>query len=194
MSLPYDQKPFKKYTYGDYLTWPDDQRWEIIEGVPYQLAPPLRIHQEIVGELFRQISNFLVDKPCRVYTAPFGVRLPKGNEGNDNEIETILEPDITVVCDQSKLDVKGCKGAPDLVIEVISLSSAKADRVLKFNFYEKSGVKEYWVVQPEEKTVMVFVRGDDHRYGRPEVYSEEDQVAVGIFQDLTIDLKTVFNR
>jgi Uma2 family endonuclease len=116
MPLPSDPNPEKKFNYSDYLNWPDDQRWEIFEGTPCLLAPPFRIHQEIAGELFRQISNYLVGKPCKVYSAPFGVRLPKGTEANEAEIETVVEPDIAVICDQSKLDARGCKGAPDLIV------------------------------------------------------------------------------
>jgi Uma2 family endonuclease len=101
-----------------------------------------------------------VGKPCKVYSSPFGVRLPKGNEANEAEIETVVEPDIAVICDRSKLDARGCKGAPDLIIEVISPSSDQTDRLVKVQLYEKSGVKEYWVVQPDEKTVTLFIRGD----------------------------------
>lgn len=180
------------YTYGDYLSWPETERWEIIEGIPYMMAPPSRIHQEVLGELFRQISNYLLNKPCKVYTAPFGVRLPSGNEKSDLEINTVVEPDIVAVCDHSKLDEQGCKGAPDLIIEIISPSSVKNDMLKKFNRYEKAGVKEYWIVEPNGKIVTVFVLGENGKYGRPEVYSEDNEIQVSIFNDLKIDLKPVF--
>jgi Uma2 family endonuclease len=180
------------YTYGDYLSWPEEERWEIIDGVPHMMAPPSRIHQEILTELLTQFSNYLREKPCKVYPAPFGVRLPIGNEKSDQEITTVVEPDIVVVCDPSKLDDQGCKGAPDLIIEIISPSSVKNDMLKKFNRYEKAGVKEYWIVEPSGKIVTVFMLGENGRYGRPEIYAEDDEIQVNVFTDLKIGLKAVF--
>ena len=131
-------------------------------------------------------------KPCRVYAAPFGVRLPTGNENSDQEINTVVEPDITVVCGQSKLDDRGCKGAPDLIIEIVSPASVKNDMLKKFNPYERAGVKEYWIVEPNGKIVTVFILGDNGRYGRQEVYAEDDEIQVNVFKDLKINLKPVF--
>jgi Uma2 family endonuclease len=192
MPLP-SKNEYNNYTYRDYLAWPEDERWEIIDGIPYMQATPSRIHQEISGELFSQIYNYLKAKPCRVYHAPFCVRLPKGDEKDEKDIKTVVEPDIVIVCDQSKLDDKGCKGTPDMIIEILSPSSVKKDRLEKFNKYEKAGVKEYWIVEPEGKLVSVFILENNKRYGRPEIYSEEDKVKVSLFEDLVIDLKPVFN-
>lgn len=192
MSLP-EESLNKKYSYSDYLTWPEEERWDIIDGVPYMHATPLRIHQEVSGELFYQIRNYLKDKPCKVYAAPFSVRLPKENERDDNA-STVVEPDIVVICDELKLDDKGCKGAPDLIIEIVSPSSKKLDRLIKFNKYQEAGIKEYWIVEPEDKLVSIFKLESDNRYGRTEIYSEENKVKVGIFEDLVIDLKEVFKR
>jgi Uma2 family endonuclease len=183
-----------KYTYEDYLSWPEDKRWEILDGRVYVQSAPSRIHQEVSGEIFVQIHNYLKDKPCRVYHAPFSVRLPKGNEKDEKDIKTVVEPDITIVCDNSKLDDRGCKGAPDMIVEILSPSSVQLDRLEKFNKYEQAGVKEYWIVEPEGKIVSVFVLGENNRYGRPEVYSEKDRVRVSLFDDLTIDFKMIFNR
>lgn len=180
------------YTYRDYLSWPEGERWEIIDGVPQMMAPPSRIHQEILTELLAQFHNYLREKPCKVYPAPFGVRLPTGNEKSDQEIATVVEPDIVVVCDLSKLDEHGCKGAPDLIIEIVSPTSVKNDMLKKFNLYESAGVKEYWIIEPNGKIVTVFVLGATGRYGRQEVYSEEDQIQVNIFKDLKINLNPVF--
>jgi Uma2 family endonuclease len=177
-------------TYADYLTWPEDERWEILDGRAYLLATPSRRHQEISGELHRQFANYLVGKPCRVYPAPFGVRLDV--EKNDTDIKNVVEPDLTMVCDPSKLDEKGCKGAPDMIIEIVSPSSARSDKITKFNKYERAGVKEYWIVEPLEKLVSVFVLQANGRYGRPETYTDEDKVKVSIFPDLEIDLMLVF--
>jgi Uma2 family endonuclease len=190
--MPQPQLERNNYNYGDYLTWPEEERWEIIDGVPHMMAPPSRIHQEILTELLTQFSTYLREKPCRVYPAPFGVRFPIGNETSDQEITTVVEPDITVVCDQSKLDDHGCKGTPDLIVEIVSPSSVKNDMLKKFNLYEKAGVKEYWIVEPNGKIVTVFILGDNDRYGRQEVYSEDDEIQVGVFNNLKINLKAVF--
>jgi Uma2 family endonuclease len=131
----------KQYSYADYLTFPEGERWEIIDEVPYLQAVPSRIHQEILMELSRQISNYLIGKSCKVYPAPFCVRL--NNEKGDDNIISVVKPDITVVCDNSKLDKSGCKGSPDMIIEILSPSTAKNDKIIKFNKYEKVGVKEY---------------------------------------------------
>jgi Uma2 family endonuclease len=184
-------KPEQKYSYADYLTWDEDDRWEIIDGVPYMQSAPSRIHQEISGELYRQFANYLQGNPCKIYHAPFCVRLD--NEKNDDDIKNVVEPDITIVCDKSKLDEKGCKGSPDMIIEILSPSTVKTDRVIKFNKYEKAGVKVYWVVEPEQKILSVFSTQSDRRYGRPEIYTDKDKIAVNIFPDLEIDLNTIFN-
>lgn len=182
----------EKYTYADYLTWPEDERWEIIDGVAYMQAAPTPTHQEILMELARQIANYLTGKPCKVYPAPFCVRLTKDDERKNEGITKVVEPDITVVCDKSKIDEKGCNGAPDMIIEIVSPSSTKRDRFIKFNAYEKAGIKEYWIVEPDVKIVSVFVLQHNGSYGRQNVYSEEDQIQVNLFPNLTIDLKSIF--
>ncbi|SHI24025.1 Uma2 family endonuclease [Desulfosporosinus lacus] len=182
----------KKYTFADYLTYPEDERWEIIDGVQYLQASPTPVHQEVLTELVRQIANHLIGKPCKVYPAPFCVRLPLGSEKNEYEVKNIVEPDISIICGKSKIDDKGCNGAPDMIIEIISPSSIKMDRVVKFNKYEKAGVREYWIVEPDQKLVSVVVLQINQRYGRTEIYTEEDKIAVSIFPDLVIDLSEVF--
>jgi Uma2 family endonuclease len=190
MGLPV-QKDEKKYTYKDYLSWPEGQRWELINGIPYDMTPaPSRRHQEISGALFNKFYSFLEGKPCRVYAAPFDVRLPDRDE-NDEEIETVVQPDIAIVCDRSKLDDEGCLGAPDLIVEITSPHTAGKDLKIKFNLYEKSGVTEYWIVDPNNQTVVVYKMGQNQEYGRPDVYTFEDSVQVGIFEGLAIDLKMV---
>lgn len=144
------------YTYADYLSWPENESWELIDGVPVDMSPaPGRKHQKILGEMYRQVSNFLVGKTCDVYPAPFDVRF--GREGEtDEHIKTVLQPDISVICDLSKLDDNGCLGAPDLVIEIVSPATVRKDMREKFAIYEKYGVKEYWIVHPVDQTVMIF--------------------------------------
>ena len=183
-----------KYTYGDYYYWPDSERWELIEGIAYSMSPaPLRSHQKISIELCRQISNYLKDKTCEVYDAPFDVRLPEADEA-DKDIQTVVQPDIVVVCDESKLDERGCKGAPDLIIEITSPSTFKRDLEDKYIIYEKHGVKEYWIVYPSEKTVTVFKLDRDGRYDRPKIYISEDKIKVGVLNGLSVDLNFVFEK
>ena len=180
------------YTYGDYAKWPDEERWELIDGVPYNMSPaPSRSHQRILGDLHRQIANYLIGKTCEVYIAPFDVRLPKGDE-NDEQIDTVVQPDLVVVCDREKLDERGCKGAPDLAIEVLSPYTAGKDMKTKLNLYERVGVREYLIVDPVNKTVQVYQLEIEGRYGRPDIYTGTEHLKVGLFPDLEIELTSVF--
>ena len=180
------------YTFADYLKWNDGKRYELIDGQVYILAPaPSPEHQRISGELYRQISNYLLDKDCQVFAAPFDVRLPEGEE-RDEEILTIVQPDILVVCDKSKLDQRGLKGAPDMVIEIVSPSTAGRDRGVKRDLYERNGVREYWLVDYSNKTIEVYLLNEGNRYGKPVVYSAEEKVPVNIFEGLEIELSLVF--
>ncbi|MDP4144449.1 MAG: Uma2 family endonuclease [Bacillota bacterium] len=190
-------QPIKKEhgdnTYEDYLNWPEDERWELIDGYTYMSAAPSRRHQEIQVELLRQISNYLSGKTCRVYGSPFDVRFAKKDE-LDKAIKNVVQPDITVVCDRSKLDDRGCKGSPDLIIEIVSPSTASVDYIKKLSLYENNEVKEYWIVHPTDEIVMIYKLNGEKNYGRPEIYSKEDEVKVGIFSDLTIRFSEVFNE
>jgi len=181
-----------RFTYGDYLTWDDDERWELIDGVPYNMSPaPLVAHQRILGALHLEFGNWFKGKGCQVFFAPFDVRLPEADE-SDDLIETVVQPDLAVVCDKMKLDKAGCRGAPDLIIEILSPGTAHKDLKVKRDRYERAGVREYWIVNPGERSVMIFTRNKDDRYGRPEVYNDGDDVRVGIFPDLVISLAAVF--
>jgi Uma2 family endonuclease len=124
------QRDHQHHTYGDYCRWPEDVRYELIDGQAYLMSPgPNRRHQELVGEMFLQIGIALRDSSCRPYVAPLDVRLPRGNEADD-DVDTVVQPDIMVVCDRAKLDDRGCRGAPDWVIEVLSPSTASHDQIL----------------------------------------------------------------
>jgi len=185
------KKQKEKYTYGDYRMWPDDEKWEIIKGIPYYMSPaPLRKHQEISGALFAKLYNYLEDKACRVYAAPFDVRFPAGDE-KDEEIETVVQPDIAVVCNEDKLDDWGCRGAPDFIVEILSPATAKRDLGEKFDLYEESGVKEYWVVFPLDKVVHVYLLNEDGKYEN-NTYYENDKIPVAVLEGLEVDLKQVF--
>jgi len=181
----------QKYSYADYLTWDECERWEIIDGTPHMQAAPTWQHQAISGELYRQISTYFINKPCRAFIAPFDLCLAELSE-NDNKINNVVQPDIVIVCDESKLKKTGYFGVPTLIIEVVSPATLRRDRVLKFNMYEKAGVKEYWIVEPEGKFINVFTLQENKKYGRPETYTEENKIQISIFPDLIIDLNIVF--
>jgi Uma2 family endonuclease len=147
------------YNYADYLGWRLPEMVELIKGKVFKLSPaPNSLHQRVSMELLRQIANFLKGKRCQVFTAPFDVWLPESAcQNKDHEITTVVQPDICVVCDAEKIDEQGCLGAPDWVIEILSRNTSGKDLRNKFDVYEKSGVKEYWVIHPTGQTVLVFI-------------------------------------
>ncbi|GAB6155352.1 Uma2 family endonuclease [Desulfosporosinus burensis] len=188
MPLPQDNKI---NTYADYLTWPENERWEIIDGVPYMQAAPTWQHQALSAALLSQFYNYLAGKSCQVFASPFDLRLPEGNE-KDEETTFVVQPDIIVVCDKKGLKGTGYFGTPTLVIEISSPSTTRNDKIWKFNKYEKAGVKEYWIVETDAKFVTVFTLQPNYRYGRPESYTETDKIKVSVFPDFVVDLKPVF--
>ncbi len=186
------EKQAQLYTYKDYAGWPDEERWELINGVAYNMSPaPSRFHQEISGALFNSIYNYLKDKSCKVYHAPFDVRLPKGEEPEE-EIVTVVQPDIVVICEEKKLDDKGCKGAPDLVVEIVSPSTVSKDMKEKLAVYERHGVKEYWIIHPIDKLAIVYSLQEDRQYVKPEIYSEDNAVESKVLAGFSVDLRTLF--
>lgn len=191
MGLPAENQA-QLYTYKDYAGWPDEERWELIDGVPYNMSPaPSRFHQKISGALFSKIHNYLEGSPCEVYHAPFDVRLPEGQEPEESII-TVVQPDIAVICDQSKLDEKGCKGAPDLVIEIVSPHSVSKDMKEKPALYERHGIKEYWIIHPIDKLAIVYHLQEGKTYIKPVIYSEEDTLESKALAGLSVALKTLF--
>jgi Uma2 family endonuclease len=184
----------KNFTYENYVQWGDDQRWELIDGAAFNMSPsPSRKHQKISMELAWQLRTFLKDKSCEVYAAPFDVRLPEHDEPDD-EIKTVVQPDISVICDREKLDDKGCRGAPDLIIEIVSPFTARRDMKDKLFLYEHHGVKEYWIVHPEEKIVMQYKLEKNNRFGRASIFADEDTILTDILPGLTVDLNLVFKE
>jgi Uma2 family endonuclease len=178
------------YTYADYVKWQFDELVELIKGKIYPMAAPLSKHQIIVGGLYSSIHTYLRRKPCTVFVAPFDVRFPK--EGtSDQKIYTVVQPDICVICDPDKIDRRGCLGSPDMVAEVISTSTAKKDLNEKFNLYEAHGVKEYWVVFPQEKTIQVYLLNAENKYELEDVYEEKGMAHLRTI-DLEIDLDDIF--
>ena len=184
----------RRYTYADYLTWVDDVGRELIEGFIKLFPAPRRVHAEISKNIYR-LLDFIVSKKkggCSVYYAPFDVRFPKNGETSDNKIYTVVQPDICVVCDPSKLDDRGCCGAPDMIIEIFSPSTGKRDLHEKFLLYEEHGVKEYWIVYPSDKAIHTFLLQDDGKYNAGIIYEQEGKAPVRVFDDYLLDLKDIF--
>lgn len=183
------------YTYADYLKWDLPEMVELIRGKVYKMSPaPTSKHQRISGNLFGSIKYFLKKKKCEVFSAPFDVRLPRKGKANE-DIITVVQPDICVICDPTKIDTRGCLGAPDWVIEILSKHTSAKDLNEKFEVYEEAGVKEYWVVHPGEQTVLVYTLNDSGKYeGILKPYVRNDKVQPKTLPGLTIDLEEVFER
>ena len=174
-----------RYTYTDYYSWDDDERWELIDGVPYAMAAPTVTHQSTSANIFFSIKSYLRGKTCKVLYAPTDVRLNADTKDN-----TVVQPDILVVCDKSKLDGKSVVGAPDMVVEILSPSSASYDMIRKYNLYMNAGVREYWIVDPEFETVITNILKDG-TYVRKD-YEKTDTVPVGILEGCEVVLSEVF--
>jgi Uma2 family endonuclease len=185
----------KKYSYSDYLKWQFSEAIELIKGKVYQMSPaPLRYHQDISREIERPIFNYLYKKSCRVYHAPFDVRIPQnGEEISDETIYTVVQPDICVICDLAKLDEKGCLGAPDWIVEILSKSTSKKDLNEKFDLYESAGVKEYWVVFPGEQVISIYLLNETARYQLMGHFTD-GKIKVNIFPDLELNLQEIFEQ
>lgn len=182
------------YTYADYLTWQWDEMAELIHGKIFKMSPaPGSSHQSISGNLFVPIWHHFQGKKCRVFSAPFDVRLP-GTSRYDRDIVTVVQPDICVICDPSKIDARGCLGPPDWIIEILSKYTSSKDINLKFDVYESSGVKEYWVVHPEEQTVLVYALDNGKYKGRLKPYVVPNQISPVNFPGLVINLEQVFSE
>lgn len=185
-------QPREHYTLADALTWDERERTEIIYGEPVMMAPPSPTHQEITFQLGLQVGQYLRGKKCKAYPGPFGVRLFEKDEDNPEDVDTLVEPDFCVVCDLDKVDESGYRGAPALIVEVLSPSNQRHDRFVKFRLYQRAGVKEYWIVDPEAKHVQVYTLEEDGQYSSAMVYGAGDKLPVGVLEGLTIDLSWVF--
>ena len=178
----------QRYTYEDYCTWDDGERWELIDGIAYAMAPaPPTSHQGVSRDILLQIGGFLRGKKCEVFGAPFDVRLNSKTKNN-----TVVQPDLVVICDKSKIDNKGCDGAPDMVVEILSPSSVSHDVFRKYALYQKAGVREYWIVDPDAKTVVTHILKDGVYSGM--VYEQSDIVPVSVLDGCTVNLAEVFEE
>jgi len=179
------------YTYSDYLKFDFEYMVELIRGKIFKMSPaPKIIHQNISTNLTRIISMFFINSLCKAYHAPVDVVLPVKNEKKQTAT-TVVQPDICVVCDTQKIEESCINGAPDLIIEILSPHTRKKDLQFKYGIYEETGVKEYWVVMPEEKLVEIFALENNH-YKRVYTYTETDMLNSVIFPDLVVDLNEVF--
>lgn len=182
----------KRYTFADVLAWDENDRIEIINGEAFMMAPPSSAHQEISVALASQLYNYLEGKQCKVYPAPFGVRLFERDGDSPKDVDTMVEPDISVVCDKDKIDKHGCKGAPDLVIEILSPSTQRHDRLVKLGLYQRAGVREYWTVNPEDRTAQVMLLDSNGILQLHEVYGRDGVAKVNVLNGCFIELGRVF--
>ncbi len=191
--MRYALRDERRYTYADYVTWSDENRYELIDGSAFLMAPaPSFNHQILTFEIGRQAANALEGKPCRVLVSPIDVRLPKAAE-SDELIDTVVQPDVLVVCDAGKIEAKGIRGAPDWVVEVLSPASASHDQIVKFAAYERAGVKEYWLVHPTDLILTVFTLGPDG-YGKPFIHELKGETPVGVLEGVAISWQPILER
>lgn len=184
---------YGRYTYADYLKWSFEEQVELIKGKIFKMSPaPKRVHQKVSRELSIRIFNFLKGQKCEAYSAPFDVRLPVKSKKND-EITTVVQPDICVICDPSKLDDAGCIGAPDLIIEILSKGNNKKELQNKYEVYEESGVKEYWVVSPDEQTLLIYTLVDN-QYRASRLFTRGDEIKTPILPGFVLALDDVFEE
>jgi Uma2 family endonuclease len=184
---------YNKYTYADYLKWRLDEQVELIKGKIFRMSPaPKRIHQKVSIDIASKLYNFLKGKPCQVYDAPFDVRLPVKSKKNE-DIITVVQPDICVICDPTKLDDAGCIGAPDIVIEILSKGNNKKELQNKYEVYEESGVKEYWVIHPEEQTVLIYTLVNN-QYQPSRLFTKGDEIKTPILPGFILILDDVFEE
>ncbi len=182
--------PGKLYSYADYFRWKFKERVELIKGLIYKMSPaPSPVHQSVAFKMGFKLGLFIT---CPIFPAPFDVRLPDSTkQKNDQLVYTVVQPDICVVCDAAKIDDRGCIGAPDLVIEILSPGNTQKEMGIKFTLYEESGVKEYWLVQPQDKIILVYIL-KDNKYIGLKPYTAEDEIISTLFPELKFKVKEIF--
>ena len=186
--------PSISYTYADYLQWKFEERLELFRGRIFKLGAPNTKHQNIAANLLVLARSFLSKQKCQVFIAPFDVRLPVKNRKKDNEVTTVVQPDICIVCDESKIDTRGCCGAPDLVVEILSPGNSHKEVKLKFELYEEAGVKEYWIVYPEEESLAVFLLNENSKYNGAVLYSGRDVINSKAISGFVVNTKDIFTQ
>lgn len=180
------------YNYSNYLNWFFSDRVELLKGKIFKMSPaPSRFHQQISGKVFIELALYLRNKPCKVYAAPFDVRFPKDSKA-DKDIYTVLQPDICVICDLSKLDDKGCIGAPDIVVEILSPGNNKKELLNKYKIYEEFGVREYWIISSSEKTFLKYTLNDEGKYKPSRLFTLSEEITSDALPGFKLDLDEVF--
>ena len=183
----------KTYSYADYLQWTFEDRLELIKGKIFKMTPaPNLYHQEISTIISGELYNFLKGKPCRVFSAPFDVRLScKSDEIKEKKIYTVVQPDVCVVCSPLKLDSRGCTGAPDIVVEILSPGNNEKELRNKYEVYEESGISEYWLISPQDKTFFKYTLIEGH-YQPSRLMTIGDMITTPILPGFELNLETVF--
>lgn len=184
------------YSYADYIQWQINEAIELIKGKITLMSPGPNVrHQDISANLLTLLHNHLKHKRCRVYAAPFDVRLYDRKKSllSNQEIFTVVQPDLSIICNPEILDTQGCNGAPDWIIEILSKGNAKRDMQLKFQLYQESGVQEYWLVYPEQNAIQQFVLNERGHYQLHMMYADDDQAVPQLFPELVINLADVFD-
>ncbi|HZE86188.1 MAG TPA: Uma2 family endonuclease [Puia sp.] len=184
--------PSVTYTYADYMSWKFKERLELFRGKIFKMGAPNTLHQVVGGILYNELYNYLKGKVCRAFVAPFDIRLPMKNRKKDNEITTVVQPDVCVVCNTAKVDSRGVCGAPDLVIEILSPGNSKKELRDKYELYEEAGVREYWVINPTEENLVVFLLGQEGKFGAAKVYTGGDRLTAVTVPGFGIDVDEIF--
>ncbi len=182
----------KSYSYADYLQWTFDDRLELIKGKIFKMTPaPASNHQRISWRISGELYTYLKEKSCQAYTAPFDVRLPGKGENDDKKIFTVVQPDLCVICDHSKVDARGCTGAPDIAVEILSPGNNQKELRNKYEVYEESGVKEYWIISPQDKTFLKYTLSNG-AYQSSKLMTIGDTVTTDILPGFELNLDIVF--
>jgi len=185
----------KHFTYRDYRQWPDDERWELIDGVAYNMcAAPTTYHQTIAFELGRKIADFLDEKECTVFPVPVDVFFFRLNEQDEDDVDTVVQPDVTVVCDKAKIRPRGIWGAPDFVVEILSPSTSRKDLSEKFALYQRFGVKEYWVIDPPGRWLQQYLLGDDGLYSPEVTFETKGTLVCRTLPGFTVEVESLWPK
>lgn len=189
-----DQLDFDKtYSYADYLKWQLKERVELIKGKIFKMSPaPARKHQRISGVFQGELYKFLDNKTCQVYSAPFDVRLTPRKGDNTDKIQTVVQPDISVICDSTKLDDRGCIGAPDWIIEILSPGNSQTEMKNKFEVYQENGVKEYWIADPTSQVIFSYILNFEGKYIGLQPFTLDDKVSSHVFPDFELSVADIF--
>jgi Uma2 family endonuclease len=186
--------PEGNYTYADYLLWKFEERIELLKGRIAQMSAPNRTHQNISMRLSLMLGNALWRTPCKVYAAPFDVRLTRFNKIKDKEVTTVVQPDLCVICDPAKLDARGCIGVPDLIVEILSPGNSRKEMKDKFDIYEENGVQEYWIVFPDSQSIQVFRLNETDKYIGLRPVTLGDTLTTPIIEKLEVNVGEVFEE